>query len=125
MLRRLSLFAVVVGAVLAVPATAWAHGLVKRSTLPIPEWLFGWAAAAVLVISFAALALLWPRPRLEETPWKPLPWGIGRALGSRAVEVLCGVIGVALLVVVIAAGYVGDGIALNNLAPTFILINFW
>jgi hypothetical protein len=106
--------------------TVFAHGLVQRSNLPIPEWLFGWAAAVVLVISFAALAVLWPRPRLEERPpWRPLPFGLGRLLGSRPVEVVCGAIGVALLAVVIAAGYTGRGTALDNLAPTFILITFW
>ncbi len=111
-------------ALVAVPATASAHGLVQRSNLPIPEWLFGWAAAIVLVISFVALAALWPRPRMEERPpWRPLPGG--RALGSKAVEILCGAIGVALLVIVILAGYLGSGVALDNFAPTFILITFW
>jgi hypothetical protein len=122
-MRRLALLVPL--AVLAWPAPAMAHGLVQRSNLPIPEWLFGWAAAAVLVVSFAALALLWPRPRLEETAWKPIPWGVGKFLGSRGVEVACGAIGVAMLGVVIAAGYLGDGTALDNFAPTFILINFW
>ena len=42
-----------------------AHGLVGRSDLPIPEWLFGWAAAIVLIVSFVALAVLWPEPKLE------------------------------------------------------------
>jgi hypothetical protein len=111
---------------LAAPAPASAHGLVQRSNLPIPEWLFGWAAAFVLMISFVALAALWPRPRLEARPsWRPLPWGLGRVLGSRAVEVVCGAIGVALLAVVILAGYLGSGTALDNFAPTFILITFW
>ena len=55
----------IAASVLAVPASASAHGLVQRSNLPIPEWLFGWAAAIVLVISFVALAALWPKPRLE------------------------------------------------------------
>jgi len=109
---------------LAAPASASAHGLVQRSNLPIPEWLFGWAAAIVLVISFVALAALWPRPRLEERPpFRPLPGGA--VLGSRPVEVLCGAIGVALLVIVVLAGYLGSGTALDNLAPTFILITFW
>jgi hypothetical protein len=110
--------------VLAVPATASAHGLVQRSNLPIPEWLFGWAAAIVLVISFVALAALWPKPRMEERPsFKPIPGGA--FLGSRPVEIACGVIGVALLIVVFLAGYVGSGVALDNFAPTFILITFW
>jgi len=45
---------------------AHAGGLIGRSDLPIPEWLFGWAAAMVLICSFVALAVLWPSPRLEE-----------------------------------------------------------
>jgi hypothetical protein len=108
---------------LGAPASASAHGLVQRSNLPIPEWLFGWAAAIVLVISFVALAALWPRPRLERPPWRPLPGGA--VLGSRPVEVVCGAIGVALLVIVVLSGYLGSGTALDNLAPTFILITFW
>jgi hypothetical protein len=106
-------------------AAAEAHGLVQRSNLPIPDWLFGWAAAIVLVASFAGLAVLWPRPRLQTPSWRPLPGGVGRVLGSRAVEVLCGAVGVAVLVVIVIAGYVGGGSALDNLAPTFILIDFW
>jgi hypothetical protein len=125
-MRVIRVASLVTAATLAAPATASAHGgPIQRTALPIPEWLFGWAAAAVLVVSFAALAVLWPRPRLEETPWKPLPWGIGRALGSRPVEFLCGAIGVALLVIVILAGFIGPESPIDNLAPTFIMINFW
>jgi hypothetical protein len=123
--RKTRLVLPLAAAALAWPASASAHGLVQRTNLPIPEWLFGWAAAAVLVVSFAALALLWPRPRLEKPPWKPLPWGIGRVLGSRGVEVACGAIGVALLVVVVVSGYVVEDVALNNLGSTFILNTFW
>jgi hypothetical protein len=112
-------------AALAWPSSAAAHGLVQRANLPIPEWLFGWAAAIVLVVSFAALAVLWPKPRLERPDWRPLPGGMGRWLGSSPVEVACGAIGVALLVIVVAAGYTGNSSALDNLAPTFILITFW
>ena len=109
----------------ALPAAAGAHGLVQRASLPIPEWLFAWAAALVLVISFVALSVLWPRPRLEQPKWRPLPWGLGRILGGRAVEVAGGVIGVALLLLVLVAGFEGPSAPLDNLAPTFILIVFW
>ena len=47
------------------PAPASAHGFQQRANLPIPEWLFGWAAAVVLVVSFVALAVLWSKPVLE------------------------------------------------------------
>jgi hypothetical protein len=124
--RRRTLVSLLIAATVpaVLPASASAHGLVQRSNLPIPEWLFGWAAAIVLVISFVALAALWPKPRMEgRPPWRPLPGGA--VLGSRPVEVLCGAIGVALLVIVVLAGYIGSGVALDNFAPTFILITFW
>ena len=100
-----------------------AHGLVQRSSLPIPEWLFGWAAAIVLCISFVALAALWPKPRLEQPGWRPLPGG--RALGSAAVEVAGGAIGVAILALVLVTGYAGPATPLDNFAPTFVFIIFW
>jgi hypothetical protein len=104
----------------------FAHsGLSARQNLPIPEWLFGWAAAAVLVVSFAALAVLWPRPRLEQPGWRPLPFGLGRLLGSRAVDVACGALGVALLALVVGAAYAGPDSGADNFAPTFIFIIFW
>jgi hypothetical protein len=102
-----------------------AHGLVARSDLPIPEWLFGWAAAMVLVVSFVALAVLWPEPRLEREHWRPLPGGVGRALGSRPVEIACGAIGAFLLAVVIYVGLRGTQSPTANFAPTFIYVIFW
>jgi hypothetical protein len=105
--------------------TLFAHGLVARSDLPIPEWLFGWAAAMVLVVSFVALAVLWPEPKLERDHWKPLPGWLGRGLASRPVEIVCGAIGAALLGVVIYAGLRGTQSSTANLAPTFVYVILW
>ncbi|HEX2126111.1 MAG TPA: hypothetical protein VHF45_06070 [Thermoleophilaceae bacterium] len=102
-----------------------AHGLVARTDLPIPEWLFGWAAAMVLVVSFVALAVLWPDPRLQEEGWRALPRGIGRLLPSRPVEIACGAIGVFLLVVVVYSGLRGTQSSTANFAPTFVYVIFW
>jgi hypothetical protein len=124
-IRRLAVPAAVAAGFALAPAAAHGHGLVQRANLPIPEWLFGWAAAIVLVVSFAGLAVLWPTPKLQEPGWRPLPGGLGRALGSRPVEALCAAVGVGLLVVVVLAGYLGRDSALDNFAPTFILIDFW
>ena len=106
------------------PGVAFAHGLVQRQQLPIPQWLFAWAAAAVLVISFFALAVLWREPRLEHDDWRPLPGGRG-VRRARRCRSCAGAIGVGLLIVTILAGYIGAGTALDNWAPTFILITFW
>jgi hypothetical protein len=125
--RAATALVAVAAAALGAPATAGAHGLVQRENLPIPQWLFGWAAAVVLVASFFALAVLWPRPRLERPAWRPLGgrgW-VSRVLGAPAWDVLLGLLGVALLAVVVVAGYAGGGTALDNLAPTFVLITFW
>ncbi len=102
-----------------------AHGLVARSDLPIPEWLFGWAAAMVLVVSFVVLAVLWPEPKLERERWRPLPGALGRAVGGRPVEVACGAVGVLLLGVVVYTGLRGTQSSTANLAPTFVYVIFW
>ena len=97
--------------------TLIAHGLVSRSDLPIPEWLFGWAAAMVLVVSFVALAVLWPEPRLQEERWRPLPGRVGRLIASAPVQVVCGAIGVFLLGVVVYSGLRGTQSSTANFAP--------
>ena len=51
--------------------------------------------------------------------------GRARARLGLPVQIVCGAIGVALLVVTILAGYLGSGTALDNWAPTFLLITFW
>jgi hypothetical protein len=102
-----------------------AHGLVVRSDLPIPEWLFGWGAAIVLLVSFAGLAVLWPEPRLQQERWRPLPGALGKVIASRPVEVVCGAIGVFLLGVVVYSGFRGSQTATNNFAPTFVYVIFW
>jgi hypothetical protein len=96
-----------------------AHGIVGREDLPIPRWLFLYAAVAVLVASFAGLAALWPRPRLEGARARVI------ARVPRALEVLAGAAGIALLAVVVYAGLAGTQSVTANLAPTFVFVLFW
>jgi hypothetical protein len=104
---------------LASPAAASAHGISQRADLPIPQWLFGWAAAAVLIVSFVGLAVLWPTPRLQEPRLR-------RVLGVPGwVEPLCGLVGAAVFALVVYAGLAGTQTATANLAPTFIYVLFW
>jgi hypothetical protein len=96
-----------------------AHGIVGREDLPIPRWLFGWGAAAVLVVSFVALAVLWPKPRLERAGERRL------FTVPRLLDPLCGAIGVALFALVVYSGLAGTQVETANLAPTFVYVIFW
>ncbi len=104
---------------MAVPTAAQAHGLVGRADLPIPTWLFGWAAAIVLVVSFVALGALWPKPKLQQ----PSERRLFRIPG--VVDLVFGAIGVGLFVVVLYAGFAGSSVSTANLAPTFVYVIFW
>jgi hypothetical protein len=103
-----------------------AHALlIGRRDLPIPEWLFAWAAAVVLVASFFALSMLWTKSRLEADNWRPVRERISALVVNRATEVMAGLIGVALLAVVLWAGAAGTELPGLNFAPTFVFITFW
>ncbi|MGE0066134.1 MAG: fenitrothion hydrolase [Solirubrobacterales bacterium] len=102
-----------------------AHALASRQDLPIPAWLFAWAASIVLIVSFFALALAWRTPRFDRDHWRALKgrgWWFLRSLGVRA---LCGSLGVALLGVAIYAGLRGTEAPDRNLALTFLFVTVW
>ncbi len=104
---------------LAWPRAAGAHGLVGRAYLPVPTWLFAWAAGAVLVLSFVALARLWSTPRLERSRPQRL-FGVPALVGP-----LCGAIGIAAFVAVVVCGISGSQIPTANLTPTAVFVLFW
>ena len=112
-------------AALVAPTPVLAHGLVGRSDLPVPDWLFTWGAVAVLVVSFVALAAAWPRPKLQEPRTRALPAGLSRVLLSRPAEIVCGLVGVALFALVIYTGFAGTQTVTANWAPTFVFVAFW
>ena len=97
----------------------FAHGLAGRADLPIPEALFGAAAAAVLVLSFAALATLWSTPRLQEWPERRL------MRLPAAVDAVLGTLGVLLLATSAYAGLAGTENERDNLAPTMVYVAVW
>ena len=104
---------------LVAPAAASAHGIAQRADLPIPLWLFAWAAAFVLVASFVALAVLWPKPVLADARSRLL----GRV--PLALEVLTGALGIFAFVLIVYSGLAGFQTATANLAPTAIFVLVW
>lgn len=87
--------------------------------------MFGWAAAIVLVVSFVALATLWPKPKFAVERWRPLPGGLGRLLASRPIQAACGLIGVSSLALLVWAGLAGTQDVTENITPTFVFVIFW
>jgi hypothetical protein len=113
-------------AALALPEVASAHGLsVGRQDLPIPDWLFAWAASLVLIVSFAVLSLAWRTTRLQEERWRALPKAISRALINPVVASLCGAIGIGLVATVVYSGLEGTADIAFNFSGTFIFVTFW
>jgi hypothetical protein len=92
---------------------------VGKADLPIPVWLFSWAAAIVLVVSFVALSTMWTAPQLQEQRRRRL---IGLA---RPLEWLASAIGVGLFAVVVYSGFAGAQVTQANFAVTFIYVVFW
>src|SRR5271167_4766525 len=106
-------------AALALPASAQAHGIVGRADLPIPVWLFSWAAAIVLVVSFVALSTLWQEPQLQEQHRRPL------FRLPRLFDWLASLVGVALFALVVYSGFAGAQVPNANFSVTFIYVIFW
>jgi hypothetical protein len=116
------------GALALAPAGASAHGIVQRADVPIPEAVFAWGAAGILVISFIILALFWPEPKLEGDSWRPI--GKGDPHGAQpafwlVIDGFCGLVGVLLLALVLWAGFDGVNTPAANITPTFVYVIFW
>lgn len=101
-----------------------AHGIGGRSDLPLPAWMFAYGAGFAVLISFVALGILWPRPRLAAA-------SEGRALPSwtdaaaRPMTWLLRAFGLLVYVVVLVACLWGSDEGGSNLAPFVIYVSFW
>jgi hypothetical protein len=85
----------------------------------MPVWLFSWAAAIVLVVSFVALSALWTRPQLQSEQRArifrvpaPFAW-------------LLSLIGFGLFALVLYSGFAGTEVWSANFSVTFIYVIFW
>jgi hypothetical protein len=102
-----------------------AHALSAREDLPVPAWLFAWAASIVLIVSFFALAAGWRSPRFEELRERPLGEGLSRVLLGLPAQIVCGLVGVFLLGVAVYAGLEGTAAPDRNFALTFLFVTCW
>lgn len=101
-----------------------AHGLGGRLDLPLPKWMFGYGAAAAVIVSFVALGAFWRTARFEDGPRERV---LART-DAPAVRVLAGLArlaGLLAFAVVLVAAAIGDDSASTNLAPVAVYVVFW
>ena len=122
--RRLAQVALLAAALVSVPSPALAHAVGARGDLPLPVWLVGYGASAVLVVSFVALGRLWRHPRLRRL-------AVGHAVPApldttvRALEWVARAAGVVLFAWVWAAALAGPLATVDNIAPYAVFVILW
>jgi len=125
LIRRLGVTSLIaVGLVVSFPAIALAHGIGGRLDLPVPVTYFIVGAGVVLVISFVALTVLWPEPRLQDGPrHEPARFSIPRGGLIPAV----GLIGLLLVVGQLLPPLLGldTDRTRPGIAPVLVWVVFW
>lgn len=104
-----------------VPVAASAHGIGGRQDLPVPLSVFVAAASVVLVVSFVALAILWPTPRLQD-PVETIELEGG---WRRPVNFFLGAIGLIGFMLVVVAGLAGIDNSSKNPASVLVFVGWW
>lgn len=106
------------------PVLILAHGVGSRADLPLPVWLFAYSAAFALLISFVALRILWPRPRLAAAgEGSGVPGWIDHA--DRSLVVVGQALTLVLFLLTLAAAWFGEDSTAANVAPTAFYVAFW
>jgi hypothetical protein len=123
--QRLGFVAVLaVSVVVGFPGMALGHGIGGRLDLPVPVSYFVVGAGVVLVVSFVALAVLWPLPRLQDGPrHDPARLTVRRGWVLPAL----GVIGLILVIGQLAPPLLGAVTESTRptIAPVLVWVLFW
>lgn len=101
-----------------------AHGVGGRTDLPIPTWMAVYGAGIAVVLSFAALGVLWPTPRLRDDRGRALP-GVLAAFASAPVLWVLRVVVLLATLLLVAAGFFGGAGEESNPLPWFLYAVFW
>lgn len=125
MRRRFTVLLVLVVLLLAVPGEAFAHGFGVRSDIPVPFWLYAYGASCAVVLTFLLLMNARPVPhRYPRIDLLGVGWFRAVFVGSPFLFGLR-LLSVALFVLVILAGLLGNQTPEDNFAPTFVWIIWW
>ena len=106
---------------------AYGHGFGMRYDLPLPLTLWIIGAACVIVLSFLIISIAVRANAPAGAPAQPsvLRWQIDNGVTSARIRLVAQLFAVAALILVVAAGIIGDQTPTRNLAPTAIWIAWW
>ncbi|MDT5008977.1 MAG: hypothetical protein QOH57_594 [Mycobacterium sp.] len=100
-----------------------AHGLGGSTDLPVPLGYALVGAAWALTFTFAIVALAWRKPRFDpDKPGRPLPEVLTRIVDSAVTRWTVALLGLALAVWVLAAGFFGPQNSKNPLPGAFYVL---
>jgi hypothetical protein len=102
-----------------------AHGVGSRADLPVPVWLAISGAAFAVIASFAALGLLWPKPRLNADAGRPVPAAVQAAVDSPITTWLARTVVLAVSGLVVAVALFGPAQPPENLGVYGFYVTFW
>ena len=115
------------GILLIFPVTLLAHGFAQRYDLPVPLNLYLTGSGFAVALSFVVVAIFvrgshalagYPRFNLLGTP-------IGRLFAHPLVTNALRTISVAMLVLIVVAGFIGDTNPFKNIVPTTVWVIWW
>jgi hypothetical protein len=109
------------------PTPAYAHGFGERYDLPVPLWLYLAGSGAAVALSFVVIGVFvrWT-PSLHDYPHlNLLRWRAGRALIHPAIVTPLRMTSVAMFLMVVLTGFLGNQNPNENLAPTLVWIVWW
>jgi len=112
------------GLAVVVASPAFAHSFGKLYTLPVPFWLYGWASAAALLLSFCVVAVFSSAPKPDRLMQPEL--GFYRPLPAVLRWCFLGLQGLACMALVLAivSGLWGTQDAYRNINMTLFWIVF-
>ena len=110
-------------ALASIPQVALAHAFGERYELPVPVWLFIVGGALTVTVTFVIVAAF-ARAGAERYANARVPLA-GAALANPVTRSALKALGVAALVLAIAAGFFGTKDPNKNIAPTLVWIVWW
>lgn len=107
-------------------AIVLAHGVGTRADLPIPVNLAIIGGGTAVLVSFVALAALWPEPRLRgRLAGRPLPAAVQTVVDSPVTTAVLRAVALLISLVVLGAALFGSQDPPSNVAPWAFFIQFW